>query len=61
MIAELNVLTNDIGDILDMEEPSHCIYIDYAHFNPLDCSRMTCICCFDRCDEVSQNKDHPTY
>jgi hypothetical protein len=53
----LNVLRNDIGDILDEDEPSHCICIDCTHFNLSDCSGAQCPCCLDRCGLLYRNKD----
>jgi hypothetical protein len=54
----LNVLTNDIGDILDLDEPSHCICMDCAHFKLSDCPAAQCHCCLDRCGELSQKEDN---
>ena len=57
----MNKLTNDIGDILDTEQPSHCICIDGDYFNPSDCSSKPCRCCSDRCGELSDTRiNHPT-
>jgi len=53
-------LRNDIGDILDTVQPSHCICIDCDHFKPSDCS-STCRCCSDRCDELYRNTAEPPY